>query len=151
MFQWVGKFSSEYIDAYSKVTLDRNNDILSIGNFINTVDCDPGPDVYPMHTATTNTYLIKLSQASSGVSAPTAGRQLSAWPNPTTGPLSIDLDEQPLDVEVSVNSLEGKLLKRQYFENVQTLDVPLDGLMPGVYFVQVRGEGILATVRVVKN
>lgn len=150
-FQWAVEFASDYIIEYPKMTIDADDDLVSTGFFRGTVDADPSLDVNTLYSNNWNTYVIKLDLASSGIPNFITTQTLRAWPNPTTGPLTIDLGDQPLDVEVTVTGVEGKLLKRLYFENAQLLDVPLDGLMPGVYFVGVRGEGILATVRAVKE
>ena len=151
-FQWAVGFPISYVAEILSIAVDAHNNPVAAGYFFNgSIDCDPGPEEYLLTTGTWNTFIFKLIQTTVSVDEFAGAVALRAWPNPTTGPLTIDLGEQPLDVEVTVTGLEGKLLKRQYFENAQTLDVPLDGLMPGVYFVQVRGEGILATAKVVKQ
>jgi hypothetical protein len=70
-------------------------------------------------------------------------------PNPTTGNLSISLEEAKTGVLRVLNSL-GQLVMKQEFNNTQELDIILNG-PAGLYFLQVESDGQVITKKVVKE
>jgi hypothetical protein len=72
---------------------------------------------------------------------------VEVYPNPTPGNIKINCAKK-ID-EVSVFSLNGKLIQQMNYSNGDQID--LSYLQAGVYLVQVAISGSLKTVRIVKN
>lgn len=73
----------------------------------------------------------------------------SLIPNPTSGQLTISLEEASTGV-LSIRNYLGQLVMKEEFNNTQELDVSLDG-SPGIYFLQVESDGKIITKKVVKE
>ena len=74
---------------------------------------------------------------------------LSLYPNPTTGQLSISLEEAKTGVLRVLNSL-GQVVLEDDFKGVTELILSLDG-PSGLYFIQLEVDGQVITKKVVKE
>jgi Leucine-rich repeat (LRR) protein len=74
---------------------------------------------------------------------------INIHPNPTTGQLSISLEEAKTGVLRVLNSL-GQVVFEDTFEAVKELDISLD-VPSGLYFLQVESDGQVITKKVVKE
>lgn len=70
-FQWVAKFGAGGSDKAFGLEVDRQGNVLSTGQFSNTVDFDPGPGIFPLTspTAGRSTFISKLDPSGSFVYA----------------------------------------------------------------------------------
>ncbi|MCP4437754.1 MAG: T9SS type A sorting domain-containing protein [Aureispira sp.] len=75
---------------------------------------------------------------------------LKAFPNPTTGLLTVDLGATYEQVVVTVTSLIGQVVYNGNYSAVQQLNLEFEAAS-GVYFVKVKTEKTEATVKVIKN
>ncbi|PCI93228.1 MAG: hypothetical protein COB15_16780, partial [Flavobacteriales bacterium] len=74
---------------------------------------------------------------------------LSLYPNPTTGQLSITLNEVNSGSLKVFNSL-GKVVLEDKFESVRELNISLDELS-GLYFLQLEVDGEVITKKIIKE
>ena len=72
------------------------------------------------------------------------------YPNPTDGPLTIDMGAIYSSVEIKITDLSGKLIKSLSYEEGQLFDVTLDEAA-GTYLLIVKAEERRAVVRLVKE
>jgi photosystem II stability/assembly factor-like uncharacterized protein len=70
-------------------------------------------------------------------------------PNPTTGSLTVDLEEASTGILRVLNSL-GQVVLEDEFNNSRELDISLD-VPSGVYFLQIESDGQVITKKVVKE
>ncbi|MEM8584640.1 MAG: YCF48-related protein [Bacteroidota bacterium] len=77
--------------------------------------------------------------------------QLNAFPNPTSGLLTLSLSDQhasePADIQVF--DLNGRLLFQRNTQNQSQIDLDLGPLARGIYLVRVQGQSWLQTGRII--
>lgn len=96
--------------------------------------------------ATWDTSLICMNV---GINQLEQSLQLIIHPNPTTGKLSISLEEASTGV-LSIRNYLGQLVMKQEFNNTKELNISLDE-PAGVYFLQIESDEQIITKQVVKN
>jgi len=72
---------------------------------------------------------------------------IEVYPNPTNGNIKINADKE-ID-EVSVFSLDGKLIQQMNYSNGDQID--LSNLSSGIYLLQVAISGSSKTIRIIKK
>ena len=78
-------------------------------------------------------------------------KQLSAiYPNPAETSVTIELNEQKTYTELTIQNLQGAEIKRIELENSSSLEVDLEEIPAGVYFILLRSEKDIETHRVLK-
>lgn len=70
-------------------------------------------------------------------------------PNPTTGYITINLEEASTGV-LSIRNYLGQLVMKEEFNNTQELDIKLDA-PAGIYFLQVESNGQIITKKIIKE
>ncbi len=76
--------------------------------------------------------------------------------NFTIGPIPVDNEliidcKKPVDIEVSVYSIEGKLLSQSVFSGGQTYSVPMLDLATGVYMIRIISENNSKIFKIIKQ
>ena len=74
---------------------------------------------------------------------------INIYPNPSSGQLTISLEEASKGV-ISIRNYIGQIVMKQEFDNTQELNINLDG-PSGIYFLQVESDGQVITKKVVKQ
>lgn len=68
---WAHSFGGTGFEEAKSLRIDNSNNVILIGRFSNTIDCDPGPGVFNLMGASTNSsqhpYIIKLNSQGSFV------------------------------------------------------------------------------------
>ena len=72
--------------------------------------------------------------------------ELSIYPNPSHSSLTISI-EASNKIEYSLQNLNGQIISSDSFEKETVLDV--SNLSSGLYFLQLQGEGILETRKII--
>lgn len=75
---------------------------------------------------------------------------ISAWPNPTTGNLFIDLDREYNDVSVAVFSLTGQVVSERNYGQTSKISTVLNG-PKGIYLVQINLGTEVRSLKVIKE
>ena len=76
---------------------------------------------------------------------------LKVYPNPTFSSLNIQLNKVSTSTNVSIYSLQGKLIKETNFVNKELLAVDVNDLTDGSYMVKVKGSTFFSTTVFVKK
>jgi minor extracellular serine protease Vpr len=81
------------------------------------------------------------------------GKAIQIFPNPTTGMVSILLEEESGDATILVTDVAGKLVWSENWTggNGSFKDVDLSFLNGGIYFITLRGADVMTTSRIVKH
>jgi hypothetical protein len=74
---------------------------------------------------------------------------ITIHPNPTSGQISISLEEASTGA-LSIRNYLGQMIRQEEFNNTQELNISLDG-PSGIYFLQVEIDGQIITKKVVKE
>ena len=78
--------------------------------------------------------------------------QLSVYPNPTNGSvLKIKNINNIHNFSLGLSSLDGKQLKEMYYENETDIDLDIESLKPGFYFLKLSYEGKTSVMKFVKE
>ena len=85
-----------------------------------------------------------------GISESDFGGELSLYPNPTRGNVSINLGQEYDDVLLNLYSIEGKLLESQQLNQTQRFDYLLTQAT-GMYLLSITADDKTAVIRVVKE
>ncbi len=76
---------------------------------------------------------------------------LKVYPNPAASVLNIQLNQVSTSTNVSIYSLQGKLIKAIDFANKEVLSVDVNDLTVGSYLVKVKGSSFFSTTIFVKK
>jgi hypothetical protein len=86
-----------------------------------------------------------------GISENPINRAFTSFPNPTKGPLKVELGRVYEHIHITVFDISGKIVAQKSAENKEELELTLDG-EKGVYFVKlVTFTGEMRILRIVKN
>lgn len=73
------------------------------------------------------------------------------YPNPTSGQLNIQLGAEYGEVEVSILQISGQLVQREQMKKTTSVNMSVDNLSSGVYFLTIKADGLVRTVKLVRN
>lgn len=76
---------------------------------------------------------------------------LQVAPNPTNGTMLISLGAQYTNVEVTLVELNGQVVRNEKFTNVSSLNMSLEDVATGVYFLKIHADAEVRTVKVIRN
>jgi hypothetical protein len=76
---------------------------------------------------------------------------ISMYPNPTTGNVSLDLGRVPTEATIQILSIHGKVLTAIHTENEQYSTLSLKGYPSGIYLVTIQLEESTTTLKVIKE
>ena len=106
-------------------------------------------------------YAVRISDATDEVQSDIVNMQfasieelelsnISLYPNPASGEITIDLKKTYSSVEVEVINLNGRVFSSDLFNQKDKLNLILNGA-PGVYFIKIQADGYTRTMRVIKE
>jgi len=79
------------------------------------------------------------------------GSDIKFYPNPTQNKVSIELDKAYSDLLITVTNLQGQELLTSSFNNKQIVDVEMDQLKAGVYFIKIDSDNNTAVIKIIKE
>jgi len=80
----------------------------------------------------------------------TLSSNILVYPNPTSGVVFVDFKETLDDIEVSIHTINGKLVQQLVYKNKQTLEFNFNE-PPGIYIMTFLSENKRTTIRLIKN
>lgn len=85
------------------------------------------------------------------LSSPTAASfKLNLFPNPTSGPLKLMLEETHANIDLAITDLSGKLVLSHSYSNQSVLDLDISFLSSGMYLVSIRSEETVYQSKLIK-
>lgn len=88
-YLWAHSIGNTYNTAPFAVTLDPANSIITVGDFFQTVDFDPGTNVRQHYASSTQSFIQKLGQCTGTMTASISETISSSWPYATSSLNSI--------------------------------------------------------------
>lgn len=150
VYEWAGVIAPNYDSFATDITLSQDGYVYMVGSYIGTADFDPGTGVTQLTgQANQDAYVVKWGSAVAGFSESLLP-QLQAYPNPTTGSLSIDLGSHTPRIDIELTDISGAVIKKETFYNTSEVKMNLTD-SPGLYFVRIKNTSGEQLIRVVKN
>lgn len=76
---------------------------------------------------------------------------VQAYPNPTNGTVNISLGKEYSELQITLTQLNGSVVWRKETNNTDNIQLSLEELAPGIYFVQLQSENQVRTIKLVRN
>lgn len=153
---WVKQMGGVNDDFGLSISIDKiNGSIYSTGAFINTVDFNPNAGTFNLTSnAMLDIFVQKLSIGTLGIEIDKTKTNISlkAYPNPTNGQLRIEFESMVNDAEISVFSINGKLMNNYiYNSSINSMDLNFENYADGIYIVEIKSSIIEQRIRVIKE
>lgn len=134
-YVWAKKMGGTNFDFGTALTLDNNGNVITAGYFQGTSDYDPGAGIFNLTSAGSYDIFVSKSQNIAHISdADSEENGIKIYPNPASENTKIVGTNL---TSVSVYSVEGKILFTINTHPASELDIPLQGLDAGIYFLQI--------------
>ena len=72
-------------------------------------------------------------------------------PNPTSGTMFITLGAQYSDIQLSLVDLNGQVVREEKLTNTSSMNFSMENVAVGVYFLTVRADDQVKTIKVIRN
>jgi hypothetical protein len=135
------------------LAIDSTSGFYLAGQFIDSMDCDPGTGTAYIHSPTStdyNLYIAKYSQPLiNSILFHEKSEQLSLYPSPTDGILFVQTKSIGAIQSVSITNMNGQVLLQKNKTRENSINV--SELSAGIYFVTVVTDGERVVGRFVKN
>lgn len=142
-------------DEIFSISLDDFGNLYATGIFQDSVDFDFGAGVSNLHAVKNiDSYIFKMNVESLVTDLKSNESRTANFvvcPNPTNGKFSIEFENNISKAEVSIFSINGKLIKRSNQSNFNSIEVDIENERSGFYLVEVKSLEGNQTIRIVKN
>lgn len=148
----MGCDNANFGDRGQALEVDGNNNIITTGWFYGETDFDTDADTLKISpVGSFDIFVHKMSQPSTGIQENSILQSVSIYPNPTSGLLSIVLNE-PADIQsVKLIDATGRLVDAGTEINGNRADVDLEE-SNGIYFAEVKlADGRKAYLKILKR
>ena len=146
---WAAAFSGKFGDFSKDVFIEGNN-VLMTGSFQETIDLHPGRDsVVYTSNGYADAFILKIKPGPLGIDAQEQN-DFQLYPNPSSGQVTIELDNTYNDIELNVYSIEGRLIDTIRYTNTNKIDFWLDAVK-GLYFIELRYGRQVKVARIIKK
>lgn len=152
-FRWGQTIGGVGSDGGGTLATNALADVYVSGYFQDGVDFDPSQGV---NTLTANgsfdIFVLKLSQGGPFSTLKNDfGPALNAYPNPTTGRMTVELGKSYRDIQIAIRNLHGQLLQSTKIESASRFELEIEGPQ-GIYLIEIRTrEGKAAVLTVAKQ
>jgi len=151
-FIWVRSVGGPGFDAGTSIATDFEGNILVSGSFKSTADLDPGQGII---NYTSNghfdIFIMKLNDNTLGFDENELVTNVSFYPNPTYGKISLLLGKTYQKIEVSITNSLGQQLLTTTKTNKDKIEVKLNASSGLYYCTIILDEKIKTTLKVIKN
>lgn len=150
-FAWGTKVFG-FVNGYRGPTLDMYQDkFYHAGQFTGTGDFDPGPGVYNLSgvPGTGTAFFVQLIRTSVGLAEQENQNGFYLYPNPANDLLNIIIKEELQNAQISLYSLNGKLVASEKRGFGKKFVLRVDGFAEGMYLLQVRTDKMSSTAKVI--
>ena len=150
-FLWAKSFGGSSVEIGRSITVDASGNVYAIGEFIGTVDFDPGAGTTNLSSnGGADFFVQKMSQLTTGIVENSYEHKLVVYPNPTSGNFSIDLGAVYESSIVLITDISGKLIESKTITQSQVLNLSLNE-PAGIYFVSIQTGNKKATIGLIKE
>ena len=137
-FQWAVSFGGNNTDSGVAVELQGQADIYTTGYFFGTADFEPGAGTYNLTATNYGMFVHKMSQQVTSGIKNYDEKQMRIYPNPNNGIFSIKLNKLYDKIDISIRDLTGKTVYSGMFSNILNINLSINKIPSGVYFVNIQ-------------
>ncbi len=150
-FLWAESLGSGQFDMGNSLCVDASGNLYVIGEFMNTVDFDPGAGTTNLSSnGWSDIFIQKIDASILAVVENNFGHPLQVYPNPSQGEFFVDLGTKHKEINTSLMDLQGRLILSSSFEQSQILDLSIDA-PSGVYLLTIESQDKKAVIRLMKK
>lgn len=163
VFEWAGGFTG-ISTTFGLLALNvyKNGSVYIAGQFKNTtstmVDFNPNPlnthnlFCYGSHSQSDGDgFLLKLSPWVVGIKNEINNSVTQIYPNPTRDNLTINLDNYYQDIDLQLLSFSGQILKKQTFNNTNSISLNIENFPSGLYFIRLMMNDTITIRKIVRQ
>jgi hypothetical protein len=149
-FLWARSFGGTAADNGNAIHADALGNVYTTGFFQATADFDPGTGVSNLTSVgSTDVFIQKLNYSTAGIDQK-ENLQITAYPNPSNGMVSVTFSQTGYNVELILTNLQGQLISKQTYSAQSSLDIKLPETS-GVYLLNVNISGEHKIIRLIKE
>jgi hypothetical protein len=154
-FVWAKGMGGAAEDYGHCITVDPSENVYTTGSFLRTVDFDPDAGVYNLTPtgSSSDIFVHKISQNTTGIMSPPGVAMGNIYPNPTDGIIQIETSAASNnDIEIQVFNSLGKMLINEHVKNSGLVSLNLNQYNSGLYFIKVMSNNeVLIQKSIVKH
>lgn len=145
-YQFTIQYEGQGTGAINSLETDNHDNLICAGYFIDSVDFDPGIAKLYKTTAQfgSDLFIQKLNQNSIAVklfsNPKVISQKVHAFPNPTKGSFSIQLNEEYITALVKIRDLTGQLISRKEYSPSNQINLEINR-EKGLYLVELVIDG----------
>jgi hypothetical protein len=150
-FVWASNLGGLYTDFGRAIKVDASGNVYSVGMFTWVSDFDPSSGTHELTCAgSTDIYLHKISQGSTGISALTR-KDIKIFPNPASETVYVFIPDLSGSAEIEIYDMLGVLTYKQPVETKET-SIPMGPLTKGIYMMRIVENGqVISTQKLIKD
>lgn len=150
-FKWAGHMGGEGSNLGLGIHSDANGNLYTTGYFLETIDLDPSQGNLTRNSSgQKDLFVTKLSNPNLSVENPQIVTNLSVFPNPTTGQITIAMGTVQNEVSVSVYNISGQRISNKIVAETAQIELEINEAS-GVYLVEIITNTFNKTIRIIKN
>jgi hypothetical protein len=146
-------FGNLYHDEPGAIHVDELGNLFCIGNFQDVVDFEHGPGTTLLTSPQNGSdfFILKYGTPYVVSVAESTIENVSIYPNPSSGNITIELEKRHKNIAVQVLNSAGQLLLSNSWASASRLELNLEGLAKGMYFIRFQSDQKSGTFKVVKE
>ncbi|MCW3101794.1 MAG: hypothetical protein JWO09_234 [Bacteroidetes bacterium] len=152
-FVWAQNMGASGGDNGNDISVDKYSNVYTTGNYTGTVDFDPSSGVFNLTSfpANNDLYIHKMSQAITGIPESINFRDITAFPNPTTGTFNISISLPGKYATMEIYNTSGNLIQRQEITGTHaTIDLATEA--NGLYLIKIISDNnTIQSAKIVKQ
>lgn len=147
-FVWAKSMGGAAEDYGHCIAIDASDNVYTTGSFLGTVDFDPDAGVYNLTPAgsSSDIFVHKISQNTTGI-VNTAGTAIgNIYPNPTNGIIKIEtVATANNEITIQVFNALGQMLINEQTKTTGSVSLNLNQYPAGLYHIKVIGNNEILT------
>lgn len=151
-FLWAESIGGSDSDQGSFITNDNVGNIWVSGFFGDSADFDPSSGTSILtDNGNGDIFIAKYSQVGVAISEIEGDLNAKLYPNPNLGQFRVEFHEKQKECDVTVLSLDGRIILQKHNLNNSVLDFDISILPAGIYILELRSTSQLQQLKFIKE
>lgn len=149
-FVWANSCGGVSGDVGYSIAADVSGNVYTTGTFEGTIDFDPGAGTTNLTSiGVSDIFVQKLSQTT-GINETVNDINITAYPNPSTGSVSISFGQTLNNAELTLTDVLGHVVTQKSYTTLQHTTFALPETS-GLYFLSIKAKEGSSTVRLLRE